>query len=72
MVFVPKGTVVATYSRFVKILCFCVDNTCQALLVDQMESSDIAEWFGKLSTKEYHQNFKKPTNIQKMQLQLAD
>ena len=48
MVFMPEGTVVVTDGRFVKIWVF-VNNTCQALLADQLGSSCMAAWFGKLS-----------------------
>ena len=47
----PEGTVVATGSLFVKMLEFFVDNTCQALFADQLESSGKAAQYGKLSTK---------------------
>ena len=49
--FMPEGTVLATGDRFVQILGFLVDKTCHALLADQLESSDMAAGFGKLSTK---------------------
>ena len=51
MVFVTEGTVMATGGRFVKMLGLFVDNTCQALLANQMESSVIAARFDKLSTQ---------------------
>ena len=44
--FVPEGKAVATGSCFVKIL-FFVDNTCQALLADQMGSSGTETRFDK-------------------------
>ena len=51
--------------RFVKIVGFFVDNTSQALLADQLESSGMAAWFGKLSTKKHHPKFKTLSNINK-------
>ena len=51
MVIVPEGTVLATGSFFVEILFLFVDNTCQALLADQMNSCGMAAGFDKRSTK---------------------
>ena len=58
-VFVPEGT----GDKFVKIVGFFVDNTCQALLADQFESSDMAAGFGKRSRK--NKKLKKLPNIHK-------
>ena len=59
----PERTVVATGGRFVKIVRFLVNNTCQAWLADQLGCFGMAARFGKLSTKMHHQNFKNPLNL---------
>ena len=58
MVSVLEGTVVAKGNHFVKILVF-VDNTCQALLADQLGS------FGMGLVKFPHTKIKKPPNNHK-------
>ena len=63
MVFMSERIVVATSGNFVKIWVF-IYNSCQALPVNQLESSGVAAGFGRLSTKK-HQQFNKPPNIHK-------
>ena len=47
--------------------CFIVDNTCQALLADQLESYGMAAGFGKLYTKNTITNLKSYEIYIKMQ-----
>ena len=63
MGFMPERRVMATGGRFVKF--WDIDNSCWALLADQMGSFGMAAGFGKLS-KQKAQTFKKSLNEPKM------
>ena len=67
IVFMPEGTVVATGGQFVKMFGIFVDNTCQALLADQLGSSGMAAGFCKLPTKDTTKNLRNHQICIKMQ-----